>query len=147
MIGPWPESNPGQLLWVVPADFFLRLPNLTASNVTALWPTDQKFLTLKDLFFFPQCVEFQGADSILKVGFALSKWPHLNRVYLVTVRKHSSMAVFTPVIMPLPRSCMRKSVLVPLTSWKEIHETFIETVQSSVYILSSSYSSSHSKYT
>ena len=35
--------------------------------------TDPKFLAVKDLLFFSQCNEFQGADIILKVGFALSK--------------------------------------------------------------------------
>ena len=55
------------------ADFFLRTPTLTASNFTALLPTDPKSLALKDLLFFSQCIEFQCAGSILKVGFALSK--------------------------------------------------------------------------
>ena len=31
-------------------DFFLRPPTLTASNFAALWPTDPKFLALKDLY-------------------------------------------------------------------------------------------------
>ena len=55
------------------ADFFLRTPTLTASNFAALCPTDPKFLALKDLLFFLQCNEFQGADSILKVDLGLSK--------------------------------------------------------------------------
>ena len=63
------------------ADFFLRTPTLTASNFAALWPIELKFSALKDLLFFSQCIEFQGAGSILKVGFALSKWPHFHRVY------------------------------------------------------------------
>ena len=50
------------------ADFFLRTQTLTASNFA-----DPRFLALKDLLFFLQCIEFQGADSILKVVFALSK--------------------------------------------------------------------------
>ena len=33
------------------------------------------------------------AGSTLRMGFALSKWPHFHRVYLVTVHKRSSMAV------------------------------------------------------
>ena len=55
------------------ADFFLRTPTLTASNFAALRPTDPKFSSLKDLFFFSKCIEFQAADSTLKVGFTLSK--------------------------------------------------------------------------
>ena len=54
------------------ADSFLRTPTLTASNFEALWPTDPKFLALQDLLFFSDCIEFQSAGSILKLGFALS---------------------------------------------------------------------------
>ena len=67
------------------ADFFLRTSTLTASNFAALGSTDPKFLELKDLLFFSLCIEFQGAGSILKVGFALSKCPHFHGAYLVTV--------------------------------------------------------------
>ena len=35
----------------------------------------------------------QEASNILKVGFALSKGPHFDRVYLVAVCKRSSAAV------------------------------------------------------
>ena len=55
------------------ADFFFGAPTLTASNFAVLKSTDPKFLALKDILFFSQCNEFQGAGSILKVGFALSK--------------------------------------------------------------------------
>ena len=75
------------------ADFFLRTPTLTASNFAALWPTDPKFLALKDLNLFLKCVKFQDAGSILKVDFARSKWHHFHRVYLVTVCKWSLIAV------------------------------------------------------
>ena len=46
------------------ADFFLRTPILTAINFAALWPTNPKFLALKDLLFFSQVIKFQGAGSI-----------------------------------------------------------------------------------
>ena len=75
------------------ADFFLRTPTLTASNFAAIWPTDPKFLALKDLDFFLKCDKFQGAGSILRVDFAQSKWPHFYRVYLVTVCKGRLIAV------------------------------------------------------
>ena len=78
------------------ADSYLRTLTLTASNFAALWPTDQKFLALKDLLFFSQCFEFQGAGSILKVGFAMSKRPHFHRVYQVTVCKRKLVAVYFP---------------------------------------------------
>ena len=37
----------------------------------------------------------QEAGSILKVSFALSKWPHFHRAYLVTVCKQGATAVCT----------------------------------------------------
>ena len=64
-----------------------------ASNFVALWPTDPKFSALKDLLFFLQRIEFQGADSILKVNFALSCRPHLHRAYVVTVCNQIWIAV------------------------------------------------------
>ena len=67
------------------ADFFLRTPTLTASNFAALWPTDPKLLALKDLNLFSKCKKFQNGGSILKLSFALSKWPHFHRAYVVTV--------------------------------------------------------------
>ena len=38
-LGPGPAGRP-----------FLRSPTLTASNFAVLWPTDSKFLALKDLY-------------------------------------------------------------------------------------------------
>ena len=61
------------------ADFFLRPPTLTAGNFAALWPTDPKFLALKDLNLLKKYIKNQETSSILKVDFALSKWPHLHR--------------------------------------------------------------------
>ena len=78
------ESNPGRLAdWGRGrlADFFLRPPTLTASNFAALWPTDPKFLALKDLNLLIKHTKNQEASSILRVVFALSKWPHLHRAY------------------------------------------------------------------
>ena len=75
------------------ADFFLWPPTLTADNFKALWPTNPKFSALKNLNPFSTMFKVQEAGSILKVGFALSKWPHFHRVYLVTFCKRSSIAV------------------------------------------------------
>ena len=83
------ESNPSRLAdWGRgrPADFFLRPPTLTASNFAALWPTDPKFLALKDLNLLKKHTKNQVASSILKVVFAFSKWPHLHRAYLLASR-------------------------------------------------------------
>ena len=55
--------------------------SLMASNFAALWPTDPKFSALKDLILFSTVSKVQEASSILKVGFAFSKWPHFHRAY------------------------------------------------------------------
>ena len=64
-----------------------------ASNFAALSPTDPKLSALKDLNPFSTVSKVQEAGRILKVGFALSKRPHLHRAYLVTVREYVSLAV------------------------------------------------------
>ena len=66
-----------------------------ASNFAALWPTDSKFSALKDLILFSTVAKDQKASGILKVVFALSKWPYLHRVYLVTVCKWGATVVFS----------------------------------------------------
>ena len=74
------ESNPSRLAdWGRLAYFFLRPPTLTASNFAALWPTDSKFLAFKHLNLLKKHTKNQENNSILRVGFALSKWPHLHR--------------------------------------------------------------------
>ena len=91
MIRPRVGSTPGQMCshtlrleWLFTvADFFLRSPNLTACNFAALWPTDPKFLALKDLNPFKTESKVQKTSSILRVGFALPKWPHFHRAYVV----------------------------------------------------------------
>ena len=87
--------------------------SLTASNFEALWPTDLKFSAFKDLNFFSIVLKVQEAGSILRVGFALSKWPHFHRVYLVTVCKRSSIAVYISSQKPfwLSLSIFRKANL------------------------------------
>ena len=81
-------SNPGRVAdWGRGrlADIFLRPPTLIASNFAALWPTDPKFLTLKDLNPLKKYSKNQEASSILKVVFVISKWPHLHRAYLLWI--------------------------------------------------------------
>ena len=48
-----------------------------ASNFAALWPTDPKFLAVKDLNPFSTVYKVQEDSRILRMGFDLSKWPHL----------------------------------------------------------------------
>ena len=76
------------------ADFFLRPPTLTADDFEALWPKDFKFLALKDLNLFKIVFKFQKTSIILRVGFALSKWPHLHRAYVVIVPFILNSAVY-----------------------------------------------------
>ena len=61
------------------ADFLLRPPTLTASYFAALWPTDPKFSAFKHLNFLKKHTKNQEASNILRVVFAVSKWPHLHR--------------------------------------------------------------------
>ena len=70
----WFERGRGQS-----ADFFLWPPTLTAGNFESLWPTDPKLSVLRDLNPFLKCYINQEASSILRVDFALSKWPHFHR--------------------------------------------------------------------
>ena len=67
--------------------------SLMAGNFAALWPTDSKFSALKDLNLFQTVSKVQEASSILRVGFALSKWPHFNSAYLLRVPYSSGIAV------------------------------------------------------
>ena len=83
----WFEWGRGRL-----ADFFLRPQILTATNFAALWPTDPKFSALKDLNLFKKYTKNQEASSILRVVFALSKWPHLHREFSKQ-RFHMNVAV------------------------------------------------------
>ena len=76
------------------ADFFVRPPTLTIGNFEAIWPKDLKISAIKDLNRFKKYVKYQEASSILWVGFALSKWPHLHRVYLVSGPYSFSITVY-----------------------------------------------------
>ena len=67
---------------------------LTASNFEAIWLTDFKFIAMKDLNLLKEDTKNKEAGSILKVFFALSKWPHFHRAYLVTVPMPMSIAVY-----------------------------------------------------
>ena len=66
------QLNPGRLAdWGQgrQADIFLRPPTLTATDFAALWPTDPKFLALKDLNPLEKYTKNQEASSIKKVVF------------------------------------------------------------------------------
>ena len=56
--------------------------------------TDPKFLVLEDLNPFQTVSKVQEASSILRVDFALPKWPHLHRAYLVTVLFDMILSVY-----------------------------------------------------
>ena len=86
MIGSRLGIEPGQTGWLGPGPagrLFLRPPTLTAGNFAALWPTDPKFSAFKNLNPFKILSKVQEATIILRVTFALSKWPHLHRAYVV----------------------------------------------------------------
>ena len=62
--------------------------------------------------------KFQEAGSILRVNFALSKWSHFHRVYLVTVCKRKLVAVEPPFLKDFKHSSRLSSKLTsrPLTN-------------------------------
>ena len=64
-----------------------------AGNFTALQPREFKFLATKDQNLFKKYTKNQEASSILRVVFAISKWPHLHKAYLVTVCEYLSQVV------------------------------------------------------
>ena len=63
-------------------------------NFAALSQRDPKFSAMKDLNPFKTVLKVQGASSILRVSFALSKYPPINSTYLVKVRFSLDLAVF-----------------------------------------------------
>ena len=64
-----------------------------AGNFAAHQSLDPKFSTMKDLNLFKTVLKVQGASSILRMGFAMSKYPHFNSAYLVKVRFSLDLAV------------------------------------------------------
>ena len=74
----WFECGRGRM-----ADFFVRPPTLTTDNFEAIWSKDIKFSAINDLNRLKKYAKYQEASSIFKVCFALSKWPHLHKAYVV----------------------------------------------------------------
>ena len=72
---------------------FLRPPTLTASNFEALKSTGPIFTVLKDLNLLKKHIKNQEASYNFKLGFAWSKRPHFNSVYLVRVPFLTGIAV------------------------------------------------------
>ena len=66
---------------------------LLNGNFAALWHTDPKFSALKDLNSSLSLSKVQDSSRILRLGFALSKRPHLHRVDLATVCKRGVTTV------------------------------------------------------
>ena len=62
---------------VVDQVWIVHSQSLMASNFASLWLTDPKFSAIKDLYCFSTVKKVQEASRILRMGFALSKWPHL----------------------------------------------------------------------
>ena len=89
----WFECGRGRM-----ADFIVRPPTLTTGNFEAIWPKDLKTSGIKVLNRFKKYAKYQEASSILWVGFALSKWPHLHRAYVVTVPFILILAVFVALL-------------------------------------------------
>ena len=91
----WPRSLSNQSARVRTRAKSNHSQSLVAGNFATLWPTDPKFSVLKDLNPFKTVPKVQEASIILRVGFALSKWPHFNSIYLVRVPFLTGIAVFS----------------------------------------------------
>ena len=63
------------------AEFFLRPPTLTVSNLQALYFTDPILTVLKDQNLLKMYTTNQEASYNFRLGFALSNTPHLHRAY------------------------------------------------------------------
>ena len=78
----WPQPHLNQLAWVRTRAKSNYSQSLMACDFAALWPTDPKFSSLKDLNLLKKYNKNQEASSILRVDFALSKWPHFHREFI-----------------------------------------------------------------
>ena len=74
-----PQPQSASLLGFNSRSWSNHSESLMAGSFAAHWPTDSKFLALGHLNFLKKHTKNQEASSILRVGFALSKWPHLHR--------------------------------------------------------------------
>ena len=88
-----PQSHLNQSAWVQLWPGSNHSQSLTDGNFANLWPMDPKFTALKDLNLLKKNIKDSEAGSISKVCFALLKWPHFNRAYLVAECKHISVVV------------------------------------------------------
>ena len=73
-----------------------------ASNFAVLWPTKPKFSASKDLNTFSIVLKFQESSRILRMGFALSKWPHLlHKMGFVDSLAHTTVVVSKDSVSPV----------------------------------------------
>ena len=93
----WPRPLSNQLAWVRTQAESNHSQSLMARHFAALWPTDPKFSALKDLNPFKKLWKLQDASSSLRTVFALSKWPHFHRAYLLAICKQGSVALHSSV--------------------------------------------------
>ena len=78
MSAAWPWPNLNQSAWIWDGHGSNHSQSLIDGNFAALWSTDFKFLALKDLYLFITVSKVQEANRILRVDFAISRWPHLH---------------------------------------------------------------------
>ena len=92
----WLASSEMKIIAEVNIFYLVTKPStLKACNFAAFWliKTTATVHLWKDLYPLVQIVAAQETSSILKIGFALSKWPHLHRAYLVIGPYSSSETV------------------------------------------------------
>ena len=100
-----------------------------ASNFAALWSIDIKFLAIKDLNPFKTVSKAQKTSSILRMGFAQSKWPHFISTYLLRVPYSSGIAVKFRLDWTLfdrkHRSCSPRNYNLKWLSWQILHQIWL----------------------
>ena len=112
--GHFPKPNTAGIIFLTVCPGSNHFQSLTASNFEVLWPKDLKFSAFQDVFFFSIVSKVQEASSILRVGFALSKWPHFHRAYLVTVCKRKLVVYVSMLTQDFFFAVYRKTALTKL---------------------------------
>ena len=84
-----------------------------AINFAALWPTGPKFLAVKDLYPFSTMYKVQEDSRILRMGFYLSKWPHLlHNMGFVDSLTHATVGCLINV-----QGTLQDNGLISVISW------------------------------
>ena len=114
-----PHSNRSAHIRVRPGSNHSQ--SLMAGIFAALWPIKPKFSAWRDLILFETLLKVQEASNILRVGFALSKWPHFYCAYLLRVLLSSDIAVQVKMLANYNKSFIQ---LPTKWIWRQRHKLY-----------------------